>query len=356
MAGAKNPTGRRTKRSRGASSSEPTSPPPSPRRGKRKKRLAKRALKKRRSAPHSPPPAASTTPPRKPSKPTKPPSRKKLRRKVGKKRVRRTEPVRSRFQAAILSDYAPTTQTFIVAPLPGLAAPRSNPPLTAEQASRALGISRGALRRRFAGVALPTDARGRPLYVFGDSADNPALSTPAAARALSVSPSTIRRRIALGLLVALMTAARRYLVPFGVRVEPPRPPTRPPPKPPEPSRPPRPRPPTKPGKPEKPRPPEPPPEPISPEDWLEPLPPPPFTPPNAEPYDKAAERIGNAMRDYIFARPSWLRRETGQVYSDLKTAFRATYGVDYWVTVYEWLVEAWDLEDYIMDYEALRDT
>lgn len=72
--------------------------------------------------------------------------------------------------------------------------------------------------------------------------------------------------------------------------------------------------------------------------------------------EEAAQRIGNALRDFVMARPRWERLETGRVYHDLKVAFRKAYGDRRWRDTYEWCVDEWGLEDYIFDYEALRDS
>jgi len=74
------------------------------------------------------------------------------------------------------------------------------------------------------------------------------------------------------------------------------------------------------------------------------------------PVEAAEQRIGNAMRDFVMARPRWERLETGRVYHDLKTSFKKAYGERRWKETYAWCVDEWGLEDYIFDYEALRDS
>lgn len=74
------------------------------------------------------------------------------------------------------------------------------------------------------------------------------------------------------------------------------------------------------------------------------------------PMETAAQRIGNAMRDFVMARPRWERLETGRVFHDLKVSFRSAYGERTWRDTYAWVVDEWGLEDYIFDYEALRDS
>lgn len=56
------------------------------------------------------------------------------------------------------------------------------------------------------------------------------------------------------------------------------------------------------------------------------------------------------------ARPKWERLETGKVFHDLKTAYRSAYDDKRWRRTYAWIVDEWGLEDYIFDYEALRDS
>lgn len=85
----------------------------------------------------------------------------------------------------------------------------------------------------------------------------------------------------------------------------------------------------------------------------------PDTPPSAASpmvVERAAERVGGALRDFVMARPRWERLATGRVFHDLKTSFRSTYGNGAWKEWYAWMVDEWDLEDYIFDYEALRDS
>lgn len=74
------------------------------------------------------------------------------------------------------------------------------------------------------------------------------------------------------------------------------------------------------------------------------------------PMADAAQRLGNATRDFVMARPRWERLETGRVFHDLKVSFRNTYGERRWKDTYAWIVDEWGLEDYIFDYEALRDS
>ncbi len=70
----------------------------------------------------------------------------------------------------------------------------------------------------------------------------------------------------------------------------------------------------------------------------------------------AAQRVGNAMRDFVMAKPRWERLATGRVFHDLKTSFKSTYSERQWRLTYAWVVDEWGLEDYIFDYEALRDS
>lgn len=72
--------------------------------------------------------------------------------------------------------------------------------------------------------------------------------------------------------------------------------------------------------------------------------------------EAAAQRIGNAMRDFVMAKPRWERLATGRVYHDTKMAFKNAYGERQWRDTYAWCVDEWGLEDYIFDYEALRDS
>lgn len=72
--------------------------------------------------------------------------------------------------------------------------------------------------------------------------------------------------------------------------------------------------------------------------------------------DQAARVVGNAMRDYVMARLAVDRRATYEQFRGLKHAFRTTYGLPAWRDAFEWIVDDWDLEPYIFDREALRDS
>ncbi len=74
------------------------------------------------------------------------------------------------------------------------------------------------------------------------------------------------------------------------------------------------------------------------------------------PMETAGERLGNAMRDFVMAKPRWERLETGRVFHDLKSSFKNAYGERAWRETYAWVVDEYGLEDYIIDYEALRDS
>jgi hypothetical protein len=77
---------------------------------------------------------------------------------------------------------------------------------------------------------------------------------------------------------------------------------------------------------------------------------------NPMPIHEAARVIGDPMRDYLMARRHVEREETHKDYFGLKYAFRETYGVSGWKAWFEWIVDEWDLEDFIFDREALRDS
>lgn len=70
----------------------------------------------------------------------------------------------------------------------------------------------------------------------------------------------------------------------------------------------------------------------------------------------AAEFVGVRMRDFVLARTLDDRLETGSIFHDSKVSFKKAYGVRKWKQVYAWIVEDWGLDDYIFEYEALRDS
>ena len=74
------------------------------------------------------------------------------------------------------------------------------------------------------------------------------------------------------------------------------------------------------------------------------------------PVDEAAQVVGHAMRDYVMARFQWERDITHDQFYALKHAFRSTYGNREWRRMFEWMVDEWDLERFIFDREALRDS
>lgn len=90
----------------------------------------------------------------------------------------------------------------------------------------------------------------------------------------------------------------------------------------------------------------------------EPVPEPPIEPSwhAPLPMDLAAKMVGEAMRDYIMARFKVDREETHKSFYGLKESFRQTYGEARWREAFDWIVDEWDLSDYIFDREALRDS
>ena len=72
--------------------------------------------------------------------------------------------------------------------------------------------------------------------------------------------------------------------------------------------------------------------------------------------ERANDMLGDALRDFVLARPDWERLETGRVFHDLKVSYKDTYGEQAWLDLYADIVEDYGLEDYVFDYEALRDS
>lgn len=92
---------------------------------------------------------------------------------------------------------------------------------------------------------------------------------------------------------------------------------------------------------------------------LRPPPPPPPPPPEREPImpmEAAARLVGAAMRDYVMARLATEREATHQQWHALKKTFQSVYGTDRWDDVFDWLVDEFDLDAYVFDREALRDS
>lgn len=56
------------------------------------------------------------------------------------------------------------------------------------------------------------------------------------------------------------------------------------------------------------------------------------------------------------ARMQWERDLTHDQFYTMKYAFKQTYGTREWKRVFEWIVDEWDLERFIFDREALRDS
>lgn len=90
---------------------------------------------------------------------------------------------------------------------------------------------------------------------------------------------------------------------------------------------------------------------------LEPPPPPPV-PTAADPMDldRAIAFISPLLRDYVMARKKVDRELTHRDYYQAKHSFRTTYGTKAWKEAYDWIVQDWDLYDFIFDYDALRDS
>src|SRR6185369_4449655 len=74
------------------------------------------------------------------------------------------------------------------------------------------------------------------------------------------------------------------------------------------------------------------------------------------PIDLAAKAVGESMRDYIMARFKWEREGTHLDFYGQKHSFRHTYGIAAWHEWFEWIVDEWDLEPYVFDRTALRDS
>lgn len=71
---------------------------------------------------------------------------------------------------------------------------------------------------------------------------------------------------------------------------------------------------------------------------------------------QAALRVGNALEAFVQPQAHWQRLATGRVFHDLKISFITTYGRKRWHEAYDWMVYEWGLQNYIVDYEALRDS
>lgn len=83
---------------------------------------------------------------------------------------------------------------------------------------------------------------------------------------------------------------------------------------------------------------------------------PPKDTPAAISREDAAASIGPIMRDYVMARTQDARAAYGAEYRARKNAFREAWGVRRWREAYAQMVDDWGLDDYIADYEALRDS
>lgn len=70
----------------------------------------------------------------------------------------------------------------------------------------------------------------------------------------------------------------------------------------------------------------------------------------------AIEVIGPIMRDLVTSRSREDRLAFGAEFKARKDAFRQAWGNRRWKEAYSQLVDDWGLDDYIVDYEALRDS
>jgi hypothetical protein len=61
------------------------------------------------------------------------------------------------------------------------------------------------------------------------------------------------------------------------------------------------------------------------------------------------------MDEYVRAK-GFFRIVTGEAFYMLKQSFREAYGTRVWNPWYAWIVDEYMLDDYIFNYESLRDS